>query len=223
MGSDLKKTAVWQNNYMCSCPHLSLVIKVRFKYAKDTLFIIKIVCPCFISFSLYWFIFVICYCWSYAFTFFVFKYVISLHIVQCAVSYSWNAMQPSRRSSKDGMLSSLVIHGQRQRCNTKRMEFSVPPGAAWFCRSTTSSTSVKPKVISPPRAYRALHSSYSFGNWVEKMGDYQNRGRGLWVSGHVDIPLSWVSVTLTGRALACPLLWFNPQTTARPCVSPHSN
>lgn len=100
---------------------------------------------------------------------------------------------------------------------------SLPPGAAWFCRSTTSSTSVKPKVISPPRAYRALHSSYSFGNWVEKMGDYQNRGRGLWVSGHVDIPLSWVSVTLTGRALACPLLWFNPQTTARPCVSPHSN
>jgi len=38
MGSNLKKAAVWQNSYMCSCPYLLSVIKVRLTYAKDTLF-----------------------------------------------------------------------------------------------------------------------------------------------------------------------------------------
>ena len=162
---------------MCSCPHLSLVIKVRFKYAKDTLFMIKI-CPCFvISFSLYWFWFVI-YDWSYAFTFLIFKYVISLCIL-CSVLWATAKMLYSHLSDllRMGCSAHLLSMGKGRgaipsECN------SLPPGAAWFCRSTTSSISVKPKVISPPWIYLAPHRNYGFGNWVEKMGDYQSQGRG---------------------------------------------
>lgn len=132
-----------------------------------------------------------------------------MQILQCAVSSSWNAIQPSTRS-KERMLSSLVTYGHGQGCNTRHMQFSAS-GSSLALQECQQFHHHEAQGHKPSQDLPGPTQEFHIVLAIEKKRWETNRakGIGLRVSGHVDTCLSWVSAALTRKVLACLLLCFN--------------